>query len=42
MRSYSQVKAILQNNRDRELEPESAPQLGLPLRENVRGGGYYH
>jgi len=42
MLTYKQVKAILQNNRDREPLPEPAPQLDLPLRQNVRGGDYYH
>ena len=44
MLTYKQVKAILQNNLDRQAvpEPQAPPQMNLPLRQNVRGGGYYH
>ncbi len=44
MLTYKQVKAILQNNLDREVvpEPETQAQLDLPLRQNIRGGDYYH
>jgi len=39
--SYRSVASILKNNRDR-LAATQAPQVALPLHENVRGSGYYH
>ena len=40
--SYKSVKAILENNRDREKLAEAQPQMSLPAHGNVRGPAYYN